>query len=168
MARCCEGFTSRSHFEGGFFSLTRTRKGTLCTFRNYGNGCLQLVAEDGHWSNDPIDKTHRRQLLWLLDHFQPLTNGGFMTTKHDFDAYLDTQGIEEPDYHEQIAVMHEVELERETALMQRGAIDALQNLTVTLSALCLQENVSGDYFLGLHSALEIVRGNLDMRKGGVA
>ena len=90
-----------------------------------------------------------------------------MTTKHDFDAYLDTQGIEEPDYHEQIAVMHEVELEREAALMQRGAIDALQNLTVTLSALCLQENVSGDYFLGLHSALEIVRGNLDMRKGGV-
>ena len=90
-----------------------------------------------------------------------------MTTKHDFDAFLDTQDLQDPPYHEQIAVMHEWELEREAALMQLGAVEALHNLTVTLSALCLQEEVSGDYFLGLHSALEIVRGNLGVAKGGV-
>jgi hypothetical protein len=93
-----------------------------------------------------------------------------MTSKHEYDAYLDMQPDEhfEPDYHEQIAVMHEFECTREATLKQQGAIDALQNLTITLSALCLREDVKGDYFFGMHDALEVVKGNLDGMRGGVA
>jgi len=88
-------------------------------------------------------------------------------TSHEFDAYLDMQPLEDPPYHEQIAVMHELERTRESALKQQGAIDALQSLTITLSALCLRESVKGDYFFGLHEALEVVRSNLGIMKGGV-
>jgi len=86
---------------------------------------------------------------------------------HEFDAYLDTQPPQAPPYHEQIAVMHELEMARESALKQQGAIDALQRLTVTLSMLCLREDVKGDYYFGMHDALEVVRGNLGIMKGGV-
>ena len=86
---------------------------------------------------------------------------------HEFDAYLDTQPLEDPPYHEQIALMHEWERTREDSLKQQGAIDALQGLTITLSALCLRKDVKGDYFFGLHEALEVVRGRLGMVKGGV-
>ena len=86
-----------------------------------------------------------------------------MTTTLEFDACCDTQ-----DYHEQIAVMHEFELDREAKLKQLGAIDALENLTITLSALCLRDDVKGDYYFGMHTALELVRGNLDIAKGGIA
>ena len=89
-----------------------------------------------------------------------------MTTTHEFDAYLDMQPLEEPPYHEQIAVMHEFELDRDTALKQQGAIDALQSLTITLSALCLRDEVEGDYFFGLHDALEVTKSKLDVMKGG--
>ena len=88
-------------------------------------------------------------------------------TSHEWDVYLDTQPLEDPPYHEQIAMMHEVELTRETALKQQGAIDALQGLTITLSALCLRKDVKGDYFFGMHDALEVVRSNLGMMRGGV-
>ena len=75
--------------------------------------------------------------------------------------------LEDPSLHEQIAVMHEFAFDRESVLKQQGAKEALQNLTVTLSALCLQESVKGDYFFGMHDALEVVRSNLDIVKGGV-
>jgi hypothetical protein len=89
-------------------------------------------------------------------------------TSHEFDAYCDSQDFAEPDYHEQVAVMHEFELDREATLKQLGAIDALENLTITLSALCLRDDVKGDYYFGMHTALELVRGNLDIAKGGIA
>ena len=88
-------------------------------------------------------------------------------TSHEWDASLDTQPLEDPPYHEQIAMMHELEKTRETALKQQGAKEALQSLTITLSALCLRKDVKGDYFFGLHEALELVRGNLYVVKGGV-
>ena len=87
---------------------------------------------------------------------------------HEFDAYLDIQPLEEPDYHEQLLVVQEMKEAHEAKLKQQGAIDALQNLTVTLSALCLRDDVRGDYFIGLHTALEVVKGNLDLMRGGVA
>ena len=62
-------------------------------------------------------------------------------TTHEFDAHCDIVAVEEPDYHEQIAMMQEMEECRESALKQQGAIDALQSLTITLSALCLRELV---------------------------
>jgi len=60
-------------------------------------------------------------------------------TSHEVDAYFDMQPLEDPPYHEQIALMHELEKTRETALKQQGAREALQSLTVTLSALCLRK-----------------------------
>ena len=53
-----------------------------------------------------------------------------MTTTHEFDAHCDTLDFAEPDYHEQIAVMHEFECTRDAALKQQGAIEALQSLTI--------------------------------------
>jgi len=91
-----------------------------------------------------------------------------MTTKHEFDAYCDTIEIAEPDYHEQMTLMDEFERARDAALKQQGAIDALQHLTITLSALCLREDVEGDYFFGLHDALEVAKSKLDVMRGGVA
>ena len=90
-------------------------------------------------------------------------------TTHDFDKHIDTQPLAEPPYHEQLLAMQGFEEARETALKQQGAREALQSLTITLSALCLQENVKGDYFFGLHDALEVVaKSSLGMMKGGVA
>ena len=89
-------------------------------------------------------------------------------SSHEFDAWLETQPLEEPDYYEQMTVMHEFECSREDVLKQQGAIDVLQSLTVTLSTLCLREDVHGDYFFGLHTALEVIRNNLDVARGGVA
>ena len=88
-------------------------------------------------------------------------------TSHEVVAYFDMQPLKDPPYHEQIAMMHEVEMTRENALKQQGAREALQSLTVTLSALCLRTDVKGDHFFGLHEALEVVRGNLDVMKGGI-
>jgi len=42
-------------------------KGTQCTFRSYSDGCLQLVAQGGHCTNEHGDKTHHRRLLLPLD-----------------------------------------------------------------------------------------------------
>ena len=49
-------------------------------------------------------------------------------TTHEFDAYLDTQPIEhfDPPHHEQLLVMEEFEVTRETALKRQGAIEALE------------------------------------------
>ena len=91
-----------------------------------------------------------------------------MTSKHEYDSHCDTVALEEPDYHEQLLMVQEFEEYREAALKQQGAIDALQNLTITLSALCLREDVDGAYYFGMHDALAVVRGNLDVVKGGVA
>ena len=63
--------------------------------------------------------------------------------------------------------MQQFEETREATLKQQGAVEALQNLTVTLSVLCLREDMRGDYYFGFHDALEVVRGNLDMMRGGV-
>jgi len=91
-----------------------------------------------------------------------------MTSTHEFDAYLDTQPLEEPPYHEQLLVMQGFEEAREAALKQQGARKVLQSLTITLSALCLREDVKGDYYFGLHDALEIVvKSNLAVVGGGV-
>ena len=56
-----------------------------------------------------------------------------MTSKHEFDAYCDTLEIAEPDYHEQMTVMHEFEVAHETTLKEHGAIDALTRLRCRLS-----------------------------------
>ena len=88
-------------------------------------------------------------------------------SSHEFDAYCDTVALDDPPYHEQIAIMHELESIRETALKQQGAIDALQSLTITLSALCLREDVDGDYLFGIHDALQVVKGRLGIMQGGV-
>ena len=90
-----------------------------------------------------------------------------MTSKHEFDTWLDMQDIEDPPYHEQLLLMQQFEETREKELKQQGAIDALHNLTVTLSALCLRDDVKGEYFFGMHDALEVVRGSLDVMRGGV-
>ena len=87
-------------------------------------------------------------------------------TTHDFDAYCDTLPDQEPPYHEQLAVMQEIEKAHEAALKRQGAIEALQNLTVTLSTLILRESVESGYFFGLHDALEVIKRNLDVVKGG--
>ena len=92
-----------------------------------------------------------------------------MTTKHEFNAFLDTQDLHEPPYHEQLLAMQGFEEARENALKQQGAVEALHSLTITLSALCLRESVSGDYFFGLHEALEVVaKSKLGIMQGGVA
>jgi hypothetical protein len=62
--------------------------------------------------------------------------------------------------------MQEFEETRETALKQQGAIEALQNLSLTLSVLILRDHVKGDYLFGMHDALEVVRGKLCIAKGG--
>ena len=49
-------------------------------------------------------------------------------TTHEFDAYCDTQDFAEPDYHEQLAVMHEFEESRAEALKSEGAIGTLKDL----------------------------------------
>ena len=51
-----------------------------------------------------------------------------MTTTHEFDAHCDTQDFAEPNYHEQIAVMQEMEETREELLREQGAINALERL----------------------------------------
>ena len=89
-------------------------------------------------------------------------------SSHEFDAYQDMQSLEDPTYQEQLLMMQEFEMIREAALRQEGAIDALRSLTITLSALCLREDVEGAYFFGLHDALGIVKRNLDGMRGGVA
>ena len=91
-----------------------------------------------------------------------------MTSKHEYGSHYDTVALEEPDYHEQIALIQEFEEAHEAKLKQLGAIDALQNLTVTLSALCLREDVDGAYYFGLHAALEVAKSKLDIMRGGVA
>ena len=91
-----------------------------------------------------------------------------MTSKHEYDSHCDTVALEELDYHEQLLVLHEFETAHEAKLKRLGAIDALENLTVILSALCLRDDVRGDYFVGLHTALEVAKSKLDMMKGGVA
>ena len=83
-----------------------------------------------------------------------------MTTTHEWDAYCDSQPFEEPPYHEQLIAMQEMEEMHEATLKRQGAIEALQNLMLILSALILREGVNGDYFLGLYDALEVTKGNL--------
>jgi hypothetical protein len=87
-------------------------------------------------------------------------------TTHDFDAYCDTLPLEEPPYHEQMLFLQEVEEAHEAALKQQGAIEALQNLMVTLSVLMLLDGTKGDYFFGLHDALDVIKRNLGAVKGG--
>jgi hypothetical protein len=92
-----------------------------------------------------------------------------MTTTHQFDAYCDAVGQDcEPDHHEQLSVMQEMEAVHENALKQQGAVDALQNLSITLSKLILRDSVEGEYLFGLHTALEVVKNRLDIARGGVA
>jgi hypothetical protein len=51
-----------------------------------------------------------------------------MTSKHEFDAHLDVQPLENPPYHEQIALMHEFE----EVQKWRPAVDALEGLRARL------------------------------------
>jgi len=91
-------------------------------------------------------------------------------TTHEFDRHCDSLSAEhfEPPYHEQLAVMQEIQDTHETALMRKGAIEALHNLTVTLSVLILRDHVKGDYLFGLYDALEVTKSKLGVMKGGVA
>ena len=90
-----------------------------------------------------------------------------MTSTHEFDAYLDTQPLEEPPYHEQLLIMQQFEEAHKSELKRQGAIDALHSLSLTLSLIILRDDVRGDYLFGLHDALEVVKSNLDVAKGGV-
>jgi hypothetical protein len=85
----------------------------------------------------------------------------------EYDAYLDMQPDDhfDPPYHEQLAVMQELEMTRETALKQEGASTLLKDITATLTLLSLRDDVQGDYFWGIHTALELIR---SVAKGGVA
>ena len=89
-------------------------------------------------------------------------------TTHEFDKHCDIVPYEEPTYHEQLLMMEAMEMEREDALRQQGAITALQKLSTILSALIVRDSVEGDYFFGMHDALKIVQHNIDIMKGGVA
>ena len=88
-------------------------------------------------------------------------------TTHEFDVHFDTLPHQEPPYHEQIAVMHEFEETRESDLKRQGAIEALHNLTITLSQLILRDNVQGDYLFGLYEAFQVVNAKLGIAKGGL-
>ena len=98
----------------------------------------------------------------------PNKEGRIFMSSHEFDTWLDLQPLEEPSYYEQLLLMQEVEEVHDTKLRQQGAITALQNLMITLSVLILRDDVQGDYLFGLHHALEIARGKLDIMRGGVA
>jgi hypothetical protein len=89
-----------------------------------------------------------------------------MTTSHFYDAHCDTQPHQEPPYHEQLSVMQEMQETHETTLKQQGAIEVLQSLTITLSALAIRDDAEGDYYFGLYSALQVVQRKLDFAKGG--
>ena len=80
---------------------------------------MQPVADGDHCTDETNDdKTHHRRQQLPLDHFPTINNRkeSFMTS-HEFDAYCDSQEFAEP-YHEQIAVMHEVELDREESVRE--------------------------------------------------
>jgi hypothetical protein len=100
--------------------------------------------------------------------FTPTKKGDFFMTSHEFDTHCDTLPYQEPDYHEQAIVMQEMEVVHDNALRQQGAIEALQNLSITLSKLILRDSVEGEYLFGLHTALEVVKHRLDIARGGVA
>ena len=51
-----------------------------------------------------------------------------MTSTHEFDAYCDTQELQEPPYHEQIAILQELEEMRDDIAKCSGALDALVRL----------------------------------------
>ena len=78
-----------------------------------------------------------------------------MTSKHEFNAYLDMQDIEEPSYHEQLAVMQELELDREESRKEQGAIDALVTLRSRLMFFlnAYKEHYRKDDSVGNYSAL---------------
>jgi hypothetical protein len=65
-------------------------------------------------------------------------------------------------------VLQEWQDAHETTLKQQGAVDALQSLTRTLTALILRDDIEGNYFFGMHDALEVVKRKLDIMQGGVA
>ena len=48
-----------------------------------------------------------------------------MTTTHEFDIFCESQDFAEPDYHSQIALMHEFEEQRIAAIKREGATEAL-------------------------------------------
>jgi hypothetical protein len=91
----------------------------------------------------------------------------FMMT-HEFDAWLDTQDIAEPDYHEQIALMHEYEVERIAALKQQGAKEALLALRKHIVHRTPQDP-TGKY-LAMHWTIDAINrqlSDIDIAKGGV-
>ena len=96
-----------------------------------------------------------------------------MTTSHEFDAYCDTQPDEhfEPDYHEQLVVMQEFEVTRETALRKQGAKEALCELKHYL-LLCAVDDRCRDEFFGLKWSIDSINrrlSNLEVtQEGGVA
>jgi hypothetical protein len=92
-------------------------------------------------------------------------------TSHEFDAYCDSQDRAEQEDSilliEQERDFDEIEAEKEKNLKRQGAIEALHNLTLTLSLLILRDDVKGDYFFGLHDALQVAKSKLALMKGGV-
>ena len=79
-------------------------------------------------------------------------------TTHELDAHLDTQHAEyfEPPYHEQLLVMQEFEVARETALKRQGAIEALDTLKNSINnTIIAAHNVGREELLdGLFEAKE--------------
>ena len=88
-------------------------------------------------------------------------------TSHEFDLYCNTVALEEPPYHEQLLMMQQFEETYNAALKQQGAIDALENLSLTLSLIILRNDGRGDDLFGLREALKVVKSNLGGMKGGV-
>jgi len=88
-------------------------------------------------------------------------------TSHEFDLYCNTVALEEPPYHEQLLMMQQFEETHNAALKQQGAIDALGNLSLTLSQIILRNDGRGDDLFGLREAVEVIKSNLGGMKGGV-
>ena len=96
-------------------------------------------------------------------------------TTHEFDACYAAQVCNSQDravdnsflLAEQERDFYAMESERVATLKRQGAIEALHNLTITLSQLILRENVQGDYLFGLYEAFQVVNGKLGLAKGGV-
>ena len=78
-------------------------------------------------------------------------------TSHEFDAYMDMQPIEhfEPPYHEQLLVMEEFQIARETELKKAGAMEALKELKLYLLVCGIDERCK-DELLGLKWSIDAI------------
>jgi hypothetical protein len=93
-------------------------------------------------------------------------------TTHEFDAYLDMQPDEhfEPDYHEQLIVMQEMEEAHNATLKQQGAKEALDELKLFLLISGNDERCKEEFW-GLKWSIDAINrrlSKLEITEGGVA